>query len=496
MSFRRGKAKHVSNEEWDQQPLKIQSLHFDALNPRLGQDRRKLTPREIIGYLFDTENAIEVAKSIATRGYFQNEPLLVVVEGGDYVVVEGNRRLAALKTLVDPELVDAPHRSKMEKISASWKASRPLTFVPCVVAPSRRDANRVVAGRHQSNAVVAWSAEDRAQFILDRLEDGYTIEELESELGFEAKDVQKARQRRAIVAMVRALDLPADVRARVEGPRAQMFSTIERVFDSSVGRQYLMVEPDPDHGLRGTTTASEFKKGLKKLVVDVADPNGKWDSRSLNTKDDIGKYFEKWKPSELPRKRNGQFTPDDITADAPSPTPAPPVQPAKRKRVTKKPIIPIRFMIEYCGSDRVREIHEELTRMKGSDFPNGGSVLLRVFTEIAITDYLERQGAYDTLVKSLKASGKLPYYGPTFGQRVKEVLKIAKRELTGSDYDLVSKAFSSDKSAPFTLNELHSFVHSPRDLPSERDMEVFWSRAEPLFKMMLQEQTTTDEDSK
>lgn len=45
---------------------------------------------------------------------------------------------------------------------------------------------------------------------------------------------------------------------------------IERVFDSTVGRGFLKVEPDPDHGLRGTTTRNEFSRGFAKLVSDVA----------------------------------------------------------------------------------------------------------------------------------------------------------------------------------------------------------------------------------
>jgi hypothetical protein len=50
--------------------------------------------------------------------------------------------------------------------------------------------------------------------------------------------------------MARPLDLPEEVKAKLENPRANLFTTLERVFDSSVGREYLMVEPDPDHGIR------------------------------------------------------------------------------------------------------------------------------------------------------------------------------------------------------------------------------------------------------
>jgi hypothetical protein len=46
---------------------------------------------------------------------------------------------------------------------------------------------------------------------------------------------------------------------------------------------------------------------------------------------------------------------------------------------------------------------------------------------------------------------------------------------------------SYDAAAPFTLSELHAFVHQAGDLPSARDIQQFWVRTEPLFRLMLEE---------
>ena len=71
----------------------------------LEQETTEQTQREIIQYLFDHDKALEIVRSIVTRGYFENEPLLAISERGHYVVVEGNRRLAALKAIKKPELL-------------------------------------------------------------------------------------------------------------------------------------------------------------------------------------------------------------------------------------------------------------------------------------------------------------------------------------------------------------------------------------------------------
>jgi hypothetical protein len=65
-------------------------------------------------------------------------------------------------------------------------------------------------------------------------------------------------------------------------------------------------------------------------------------------------------------------------------------------------------------------------------------------------------------------------------------VKIAKAKLARGEATKVEKAVRYDASAPFTLSELHGFVHHS-DLPSARDIQQFWNRTEPLFRLMLEQ---------
>src|SRR5512147_2346522 len=87
----------MARESWPTRRISIASLHLDPKDPRLGRETRARAPREIVQYLFEHDKAGDVAESIATRGYFPNEPLLAVKEDGRLVVIEGNRRLADAK---------------------------------------------------------------------------------------------------------------------------------------------------------------------------------------------------------------------------------------------------------------------------------------------------------------------------------------------------------------------------------------------------------------
>lgn len=80
--------------------LELKDLHFDPENPRLPNNLKHANDEEVLKYLLLQCNLIELMLSIGQHGFFQGEPLLVVPrEAGGYTVVEGNRRLGALKLL-------------------------------------------------------------------------------------------------------------------------------------------------------------------------------------------------------------------------------------------------------------------------------------------------------------------------------------------------------------------------------------------------------------
>jgi hypothetical protein len=478
----------MATDIWPTKRLSVVNLHLDAKNPRIGRGTVERAPREIIQYLFEHDKAMEVAQSIASRGYFPNEPLLAVRESEQLVVVEGNRRLAALKALREPGLLEGALHRQVERLSRQIENLNDIANVPVTLAPSRRATDRQIAGRHVGTPVLGWQAENRARFILDKLDEGYTNDQLRDQLGFTLADIQAARQTKAIADMARSIDLPEKVKAKLGNPRAKIFTTLERVFNSSVGREYLRVEPDPDHGLRGTTTKAEFLRGFMKLVTDVA--LGEESSRTLNKNDDIRDYFEKRRPDARPAKIDGSFVPEDIiqggSAMSSSRLHEPPTTPIKSKPLSKT-VLPRDFKVRF-GGDRLSDIRRELVKLKREDFPNAGAVMLRVFLELAVVDYLERTGELAKIIKKLeqKEGRKLPFDVPTMKQLAPEITRIADEKLSEAQARMVKKALRYDPSAPFTISELHGFVHQT-DLPSARDILQFWSRTEPLFRLMLEQ---------
>ena len=83
----------------------VKKLVLDSLNPRLSERDTTGGQDEIIRTLWREMAVDEIAWSIANNGYFEHEPLIAEkLEDGKFLVIEGNRRLAAVRLLLDDKL--------------------------------------------------------------------------------------------------------------------------------------------------------------------------------------------------------------------------------------------------------------------------------------------------------------------------------------------------------------------------------------------------------
>ena len=472
---------------WPTSVEAVSDLHLDSLNPRLTGEVAGFNQHELVRHMFEHYKAASVAESIARHGYLPTEPMVAVKEEDDLVVVEGNRRLAALKALFAPTILDGTDERKIERLGEAIDIP---SEVPVVTAPSREAADRLLAARHIGTPVLAWGPEKRARFILAKVKEGYDDDRLRDELGLTPGMVGDARLVNAVTAMAQSLDLKDDFKRRIAAPDGEVLTTLRRVVVSTAGRAALNIERDPAHGIRGYTTGTQFKKGFQRLVEDLV--SGREDSRTLNKNEDIESYFKE----RVPRKyrveqKRGSFVPADITRESSAASQARLGErlAATRRSPSKHPVLPADLRASYAESTRVRDLLGELQVIKAENFPNAGAVALRVFIELAAFDYLRRTGRLPEIVKKIesKTQGRLPYGTPRMRDVVPDLVSIAKSRLDRPQASEVEKALRPNAAAPFTLSDLNSFVHNDASLPTARDTQQFWLRIEPLVRLMLEE---------
>lgn len=174
------------------QKIKVSELYFDSKNPRLVERPQLKSEDEIIQVLWDSMAVNEIVMSILSNGFFENEALYAVSEGGKYVVIEGNRRLAASKLILEPGRCKGMSKYA-DKITQEVRASVEAGL-PVIVLDKREDAWQYIGFKHV-NGPVKWDSYAKAEYIA-QVHNNYKVEldEIAEQIGDSQKTTIKLYQ--------------------------------------------------------------------------------------------------------------------------------------------------------------------------------------------------------------------------------------------------------------------------------------------------------------
>jgi hypothetical protein len=165
--------------------FETKDLLLDPENPRIIEFGLDPNPKQldILKALWDKMAVAEVAMSIAWNGYFEHEPLFIEQVKSGYIVIEGNRRLAAVKLLLDADLrkqVGATDLPDIDKIDVKRRAE--LKKLPGQLT-TRRELWRYLGFKHV-NGPATWGAYAKAQYVAKvHNEYGIPLEAIAQQIG-------------------------------------------------------------------------------------------------------------------------------------------------------------------------------------------------------------------------------------------------------------------------------------------------------------------------
>lgn len=164
-----------SGSEHAPRQVLVDRLFLDAENPRLAAETGSKAPLDLLKILWEQMAVDEVALSIAANGFFEEEPLFVVPKDGpkkpdekpdeeEFVVVEGNRRLAAVKLLLDDSLRRKVGASELPPLSTEIRDG--IKKLPVSVYETREELWAFFGFRH-INGPKPWDAFSKAKYVAD-----------------------------------------------------------------------------------------------------------------------------------------------------------------------------------------------------------------------------------------------------------------------------------------------------------------------------------------
>ncbi|WP_186230887.1 hypothetical protein [Burkholderia gladioli] len=430
----------------------LEKLEFDLNNPRFEPCSNQLEALALL--CTDSGKISTLMRHIAENGLNPTERVIVVAseKRGKFVVLEGNRRLAALKLLSKPEMIDA-----IDISSAAGKALRKAAstdFTPSeiekiesVVFDDKGEASIWIDLKHTGEnggaGVVGWDGIQTARY----------------------------RQSDATLAVIEfAIEaglLPKDDATTKSFP----ITNLQRLLGDPYVRGALGINIS-----RGEVTSdlsrAETEKGLRRVLNDLA--SGKITVTDIKRKSDRAAYVDKLPKRELPNlsaKVAEWSLTKSQSANATTNGASKATANTQRSSKDRLYLIPRELKLEI-NDHRLNKIYWELKRdLKLGVVANATAVLFRTFVELTLDLYLETNGLPTT------RKG----YDLKLDDKINSAITRLESQgvLTAKGSRLARMAMNQDSvSNPLTF---HAFVHDRTAQPTSVALIAMWTHVEPLL---------------
>ena len=469
----------------------VNNLHLWSENPRLDPSDVYLTTRDYVEGMFRNESGredfINLAKSIVENGFLSLDPIVIWKnEKGQYVVAEGNRRVAVLKLLQEPR--KAPNSIKRAFISLASKINRgQFEKIPVCVAPSFEACIWYINQRHEAKSTQKrWGRENYMIWISSLYHQfGHDINRVKSFTGATESEIVKVIcVLRLKEKLCRDMDgrLTPDEIEKINSPQFPI-TTFERVVNNSRAKEFFKINFDDDK----VTIKAEYNSFLDSFAVlfhRLLLPNTDEeyiDSRTLNTSEAISSVLGQLPeviqsdeieveidnfPSESENNHssrsenspNAQNSGNDVEFNNPN----------------RAHLIPKECSI-ITTDYRLGELFKEMRRLPIRSYANVACAALRVFLDIAVRNYIrDNQWENEIISQSrtrdferIELQTRINFLSSKFSSgRAKEVS--------------VSLCNSQNE---FSIATLNRYIHSNETYAvNQKFVNRFWDSMFPLLK--------------
>jgi hypothetical protein len=226
--------------------------------------------------------------------------------------------------------------------------------------------------------------------------------------------------------------------------------------------------------------AEEALKPLKRMVLDLIGKD--WNVTKLKSKDQQNAYIAKLKASDRPNlaMKTGTALPvEGITDKDFTAKPSSPTKKSRPGRTSPRTTIVPRTCKLNVTRAKIDGIYKELKVLLLTKHVHAISVLLRVFLEMSVDEYLVSKAGSTLTFKDPKNSRTLD---KKLKEKVKETIAhMVTQGASQKDFKGVLTAMD-DPQNPFSIDTLHAYIHNRFFTPTDTHLVTGWDNAQPFFE--------------
>lgn len=479
---------------------------------------------DAIKIMLDTHNKAikQLLVDILENGLNPSDPLVVHKIGNNYITLEGNRRLTSLKIINNIDLlksIDIKYYNEYKKILDKTKrdVNIDLNNIPCVNFKNPSDADKWVSLKHTGSnggkGTIPWGTTEKRRFkdktsneqstslvvtsLLDYIKSSpLYVDSIKNNL---SKIPITNLERLIFDPLVRdviGIDITKGVIYKLY-PDEEIAKPLTKILDDLISKRLVVTKiytKDLRTDYTSTFTSKEIPDVTKKLdniielnsnniiknnfapiipegpqqIVLLNNENEYSNTKTDNSIDSLSKTeitidIDKFNDtSTLPENNannnnnNNTFTP--ILSKS--------KEKDRRDINNRKYLIPGRVQISI-NNPRINQVYKELKKMDVSQLTNAVAVLFRVFIEISMDEYIEKNA-----LTSISVNSQL-------NKKVQACLEDLKaKKLLSQDYIKPVNVSISDKDSLLSINTFNSYVHNKHMFPDPTQLKNSWNQLE------------------
>lgn len=457
-------------KKYKYQEVKIADLLPNPNNPRFNPV--KYQTETILSMINDQEEKLVVlAEHIIKNGLNPTDVILVCPYENQWLVLEGNRRVTALKLINEPDIIPdelSKLKKEFQRLNGIVDNSL-LDSIPCVVAEDAEQGREWIrlkhTGENEGAGTVRWDGQQTSRFnsqtsgavdariiFLDELRELKAIPEEYKERFHLIKKTNFDRLTKdPDVRELLGIGVSDNKLFLVDGVNDYLLEVLYDLMfaDLSVGKIYS--KEDRKEYLLSIAKRVEEKESAQRTDSKQTDrESGTSDAHSDKGRESGADST----PSREDGGEQGAETSTSAGRDGSSK--------GKSYPINRKVLVPQHHKLTITHA-RIAKIFSELKTLDVETYPNATAVLMRVFIELSTDCYISTHA-----LTSVNADSKLR-------QKIEAVAGDLEAKKVRSNHELrAARQMASGNMENSSIKTFHSYVHNKDLTPSATDLKAAW----------------------
>ena len=444
--------------------ISLSNLNLDKSNFRFDKvDSQRDAINSMI--LDQGDKLYKLAEDIATNGLNPSELVIVIKDPilqSAYDVLEGNRRVTALKLLMTPSIIGDENKSlraKFENLKEKSEDNLPNS-ISCLIVESREEADRWIYRKHAGQldgvGTVTWNSQQIQRFNAShggKLTPGMQI--------------------------ISYLD---NSKVLSEADKNQLRNLNITNFDRLLSDPYVrsVLGISLEKGLVNTElTVDRFVENIKILIKDLLRSDFK--VKEIYKKEDRKKYIDEFSDKFKNEDRQEPWTVFPSVSSNDGASKIDNLNEGSKAGIelkTRKTIIPKSCKINIANV-KLQAIFQELQKLNVKTYRYSCSVMLRVLLEGSVDTFINQRMS-DTLKGPSSENS-----GEDLNKKVNKVIqKLYSENIIDKKLAKGINAELKDKNSPLSIDSLNAYVHNSEFSPKPDNLITGWDNIQSFFEIL------------